>query len=51
MVGSKYRKSEMNPLLVQQHFAEIGSITSECSAICTDGSGDGDGVALAAVFR
>ena len=32
---TKYKKSETNPLLI--HFAEIVSITSEYSAIYTDG--------------
>jgi hypothetical protein len=45
-----YKKSETNPLLIQQHFAEIRSATSEYSAIYTDGSKDGDRVASAAVF-
>ena len=48
---TKYKKSESNPLLIQQHFAEIRSVTSECSAIYTGGSKDGDRVASAAVFR
>jgi len=47
---TQYNKSETNPLLIQQHFAEIRSATSEYSAIYTDGSKDGDRVALAAVF-
>ena len=38
-------------MLIQQHFAEIRSVTSEYSAIYTDDSKDGDRVALAAVFR
>lgn len=37
-------ESETDPLLVRQRFAEVGSVASECSAMCTDGSGDGDGV-------
>ena len=48
---TKYKKSESNPLLIQQHFAEIRSVTSEYSAIYTGGSKDGDRVASAAVFR
>ena len=38
--------SETNPLLIQQHFAEIRSVTSEYSTISTDGSKDGDRVAV-----
>ena len=45
----QYKKSETNPLLVKLHFAEIRSVTSEYSAIYTDGSKDGDRVASAAV--
>jgi hypothetical protein len=41
---------ETNPLLIQQDFAEIRSVTSEYSAIYTDGSKDGDRVTSAAVF-
>jgi hypothetical protein len=44
------QKSETNPLLIQQHLAEIISVTTECSAIYTDGSQDGNIVASAAVF-
>jgi hypothetical protein len=47
---TKYKKSESNPLLIQQHFAEIRTVTSEYSAIYTDGSKDGDRIASAAVF-
>jgi len=47
---TKYKKSLTNPLLIQQHFAEIRSIKSEYSAIYTDGSKDGDRVLSAAVF-
>ena len=47
---TQYKKSETKPLLIQQHFAEIRSVTSEYSAIYTDGSKDGDRVASAAVF-
>ena len=47
---SKYKKSETNPLLIQQHFAEIRSVASEYSAIYTDGSKDGDRVTSAVVF-
>jgi hypothetical protein len=47
---TQYKKSETNPLLIQQHFAEIRSVTSEYSAIYNDGSKDGDRVASAAVF-
>jgi hypothetical protein len=35
---TQHKKSETNPLLIQQHFAEIRSVTSEYSAIYTDGS-------------
>jgi hypothetical protein len=38
-------------VLIQQHFAEIRSATSEYSIIYTDGSQDGDRVASAVVFR
>jgi hypothetical protein len=37
---AQYKKSETNPLLIQQHFAEIRPVTSEYSAIYTDGSKD-----------
>ena len=47
---TQYKKSETNPLLIQQHFPEIRSVTSEYSTIYTDGSKYGDRVALAAVF-
>ena len=47
---TQHKKSETNPLLIQQHFAEIRSITSEYCAIYTDGSKDSDRVASAAVF-
>jgi len=47
---TQYKKSETNTLLIQQHFAEIRSVTSEYSAIYTDGSKDGDIVVSAAVF-
>jgi len=47
---TQYKKSETNPLLIQQHFAEIKSVTSAYSAIYTDGAKDGDRVASAAVF-
>jgi hypothetical protein len=47
---AQHKKSETNPLLIQQHFAEIRSVTSEYSAIYTDGSKDSDRVASAAVF-
>jgi len=39
-----------NPLLIQQYFAEIRSVTSEYSAIYADGAKDGDRVASAVVF-
>ena len=45
---TQHKKSETNPLLIQQHFAEITSVTSEYSAIYTDGSKDGDRVASTA---
>jgi hypothetical protein len=48
---TQYEKSETSPLLIQQHFADIRSVTSEYSAIYTDGSKDGDRVVSAAVFR
>ena len=44
------KKSESNPLLIQQHFAEIRSVTSKYSPIYTDGSKDGDSVGSAAIF-
>ena len=47
---SQYKKSETSPLLIQQHFADIRSVTSEYSAIYTDGSKDSDRVVSAAVF-
>jgi hypothetical protein len=34
---TQHYKSETNPLLIQQQFAEIRSVTSEYSAIYTDG--------------
>ena len=46
---AEYKASETNPLLIQQHFAEIRSVTSAYSAIYTDGPKDGDRVASAAV--
>ena len=42
--------SEANPLLIQQHFAEIRSVTYTYSAIYTNNSKDCDIVASAAVF-
>jgi len=42
---TQYKKSETNPLLIQQHFSEFRSVTSEYSAIYTDSSKDGDRVA------
>jgi hypothetical protein len=47
---TQYKTSETTPLLIQQHFAEIRSVTSEYSTIYTDDSKDGDRVASAAVF-
>ena len=47
---TEYKTSETNPLLIQQHFAEIRSVTCEYSTIYTDVSKDGDIVASAAVF-
>jgi hypothetical protein len=44
-----YSPDKDAPLLIQQHFAEIKSVTSEYSAIYTDGSKDGDRVASAAI--
>jgi hypothetical protein len=44
------QKSEANPLLIQQHLAEIKSVTSEYSAIYPDCSPNCDRVAMAAVF-
>jgi len=32
---TQYKKTETNSLLIQQHFAEIRSVTSEYSAIYT----------------
>jgi hypothetical protein len=46
----QYTKYEVNPLLTQQHFDEIRSVTSEYSAIYADGSKDDDRVASTAVF-
>ena len=43
---AQYKQSETNPLLIQQHFAEIRSVTSEYFAIYTDGSKDGDRVVV-----
>ena len=45
-----HKKSDTNPLIIQQHFAEIKSHYPDHSAIYTDGSKDGDKVASAAVF-
>jgi hypothetical protein len=39
---TQYKKSKTNPLQIQQHFAEIRSVTSDNSAICTGGSKDSD---------
>ena len=47
---TQYKKSETNPILIQQHFSEIRSVTSKSSTIYTDGSKDGDRVASTAVF-
>ena len=47
---TQHKKSETHPLLIQQHFAEIRSETTEYSAIYTDGSKDGDRAVSAAVF-
>ena len=47
---AQYKKSETHPLQIQEHFAEIRSVSSGYSAIYTDGSKDGDRVASAAVF-
>jgi hypothetical protein len=47
---TQYKKSKTNPLQIQQHFAEIRSVTSDNSAICTGGSKDSDIVASEAVF-
>jgi hypothetical protein len=47
---TQHKKSETNPLLIQQHFAEIRSVTSEYSTLYTDGSKGGDRVASAAVY-
>ena len=46
----KHKKSDTNPLIIQQHFAEIISFKTDYSTIYTDGSKDGDRVASAAVF-
>jgi hypothetical protein len=45
------KKYETNPLLIQQQFAKIRSITSDYSSIYTNGSMDGDGVTSAAAFE
>jgi hypothetical protein len=47
---TQYKQIHTNPLLIKQHFAEIRTVTSEYSAIYTDGSKNGDSVALAAVL-
>ena len=44
------KKSYTNPLLIQQLFTEIRSVTFEYSAIYKDGSKNGDRVGSAAVF-
>jgi hypothetical protein len=44
------KKSETNPLRIQQHFTAIRSVTSKYSAVYTDGSKDGDRVASVAAF-
>ena len=47
---TQYKTSETNPLQIQQHFAEIRSVTSEYSAKYTGCSTDSDRVASTAVF-
>ena len=46
----KHKKSETNPLVIQQHFAEIKSLKPDYATVYTDGSKDGERVASAAVF-
>jgi hypothetical protein len=48
--STKYKKILKKILLIQQYFAEIRSVTSEYSAICSADSKDGDRIASAAVF-
>ena len=43
-------KADTNPLIIQQHYAEIKSEYSDYSTMYTDGSKDGDKVASAALF-
>ena len=45
-----HKKSDTNPLLIQQNFAEIKSRFPEYSFVYTDGSKDGEKVACAAVL-
>lgn len=47
----EHNKNKTNPLLIQQHYAEIKANYSDFSTVYTDGSKDGDRVASAAVFR
>ena len=46
----KHKKSDTNPLIIQQHFAEIKSKYTDYSTAYTDGSKDGDKVAAAATL-
>ena len=46
----KHKKAYTNPLIIQQHFAEIKSDYPDYSTVSTDGSKDGDRVASAALF-
>ena len=46
----KHKKTDTNPLIIQQHFAEIKSNYPDYSTVYTDGSKDGDRVASAALF-
>ena len=45
----QHKKSDTNPLIIQQHFNEIKSNYSDYSTVYTDGSKDDDKVAAAAV--
>ena len=46
----KHKKADTNPLIIQQHYAEIKSNFSDYSTVYTDGSKDDDRVASAALF-
>ena len=47
----EHNQYKTNPLLIQQHYAEIKADYLDFSTVYTDGSKDGDRVATAAVFR